>query len=177
MAEDGRIGEVIGQGDQHDVEQDLEDPALVREVDEERHQRLRPRRADLGLVVDLHAPQVDPDERQQEHVAEDGRQAVVQRQVADEQTQEARHRGQGVEHPDGAAFRQAQRHEPVRRVVASSSRYRPAGELPQDRHKERVEDRDEQDQHRHRQHGQEAARTPAGGVQERRAGQEEADEH
>ena len=58
-----------------------------------------------------------------------------------------------------------------------ASRDRPAGELPQDRHQERVEDRDEQDQDRHRQHGQEAARTPAGGVQERRAGQEEADEH
>ena len=60
VAEDGRIGEVIGQGDQHDVEQDLEDPALVRRLDEERHQRFRPRRADLGLVVDLHAPEVNP---------------------------------------------------------------------------------------------------------------------
>ncbi len=171
------VGEVVGQDDEQHVEQHLEDAPLVREVYEERDERLLARGLHLGLVVDLDAREVDADERQRDREPENHRDPRVVLELPHHHRQKPRRAREPVEHPDRAPLRQPQRDQTVRRVVAPALRRRAPRELAHDRHERRVEDRDEEDEHGDGDDDDEAAPAVTRGREQSRAGEEEADEH
>src|SRR5215213_12008527 len=75
------------------------------------------------------------------------------------------------------SLRHAQRHQPVRRVIATALRRSATRKLPQHSDEGRVEDGNEENEDRHREHGQKASRSAATDVDERRAREKEPDKH
>ena len=133
----------------------------MREVKEEGEDGRAGRGADLVLVVDADSREVDAEERERDRERRDHADADVERGVPHQHRQRAGGERERVEHPHRVLLREPERHEAMRRVIASPLRRRPPGELPQQRHQRSVEDRHQQHEHRYRQHRRDAARPPA----------------
>ncbi len=165
--------------DQHDVEADFENAALVRQIDEQRDDRLLLRGRDLVLAVHAHAGEIHAEDGQHDHEARDRSEAHVEAEVTDENRERPAEERERPEHPHRVTLGEAESHEAMRRVIASALRRRASGELARQRHERRVEDRDAEHEHRHRQRRDHATRPPAARflAEQRAAREEEADEH
>ena len=166
-----RIRRPVRQNDQHHIEQHFEDAALVRKIDEERVELLFfERQVFFALVVNLHAREINADER--EHDREDQRSPRDLHPIA----LAARGSPANLTAPQSRKAsrpRVAQTFR-ARRVDATCDRDRPAmphdpRELAQHRDESRVEDRNEENEDRHCQHGQKTSRSAATHVDQRGA--------
>ena len=114
------VRRVVAHHDQAEIEQDFRHAALVHEVDDDRRQR-----ALLGthvrIVVDADAGQIGGEEHHPDQKG-GGREehGPFLAELTDADAKRAAHTGQNPQQRDGAAFRQPDGHEPVRRMIPAA---------------------------------------------------------
>ena len=144
------VGAIVRQRDEHDVEQDLGEPALVEQVPGQQRARFHP--ADLLGRASLDPPQV---RGEQAHRDEEGRAQEQSETVIQPRQHDRHHAARGrerIQQQRHLTLAQPEGNEAIGAVVQAALRDRPPREHARDRDERRVEQRHRHDRQRDEQH-------------------------